>query len=189
VLYDLQFFEQELTGLPGESLLSLGEELALTNLRQRSITNGITNDIIQIDSATFSKSTVSQALKATSQIHAGFQNQLTRLQSNQIRLEKEIPQMEKDLEIAKALLVQFTQDRDQSYRIYSDMLIQQQEVNTLIGITQDLATVSFLAKTPTIAVSPKTLINTALAGLLGFILAASWIFIRDWMNNGAYQPA
>jgi hypothetical protein len=42
-------------------------------------------------------------------MRAGLQAQLTRLQSDQSRLEQEIPQLQRDLENATAQLTQFTQ--------------------------------------------------------------------------------
>ena len=55
-------------------------------------------------------------------MRAGLQAQLTRLQSDQSRLEQEIPQLQRDLENATAQLTQFTLKRDQSSELYTALL-------------------------------------------------------------------
>ncbi len=123
VLDDLQFFEQGLSGLSGETPLSLGDGLALTTLRQRALTVASESFTVQIDSASFAGFTVSKALEATTQMRAGLQAQLTRLQSDQSGLEQEIPQLQRDLENANAQLSQFSLKRDQSWGLYTGLFI------------------------------------------------------------------
>ena len=183
VLDDLQFFEQGLSGIPGETPLSLGDGLALTTLRQRALTVGSEYFTIQIDSNSFAGFTVSKGLEATAQMRLGLQAQLTRLQSDQSRLEKEIPQLEKDLETAKARLAQFTLKRDQSHGIFSDSYQTQQEIATMLAESSNVACVSVEAVPPVKKSSPRVLLNTTLAGLLGLILVVLWVFLQSWWRN------
>jgi uncharacterized protein involved in exopolysaccharide biosynthesis len=183
VLDDLQFFEQGLSGLSGETPLSLGDGLALTTLRQRALTVASESFTVQIDSASFAGFSVSKALEATTQMRAGLQTQLTRLQSDQGRLEQEIPQLGRDLENANAQLTQFTLKRDQSQGLYTDLLQIQQQVATVLAQSSKVASVSVGAVPPEKPASRKTLMNTALAGMLGLMLSAFGVLAMNWWRN------
>jgi len=183
VLDDLQFFEQGLSGIPGETPLSLGDGLALTTLRQRSLTVASESFIVQIDSASFAGFSVSKALEAATQMRAGLQDQLTRLQSDQSRLEQEIPQLGRDLENANAQLTQFALKRDQSQGLYTDLLQIQQQVATVLAQSSKVASVSVGAVPPEEKSSPKTVMNTALAGMLGLMLSAFGVLAMNWWRN------
>jgi len=183
VLDDLQFFEQGLSGLSDETPLSLGDGLALTTLRQRSLTVASNIFTVQIDSASFAGFTVSKALEATTQMRAGLQTQLTRLQSDQSRLEQEIPQLQRDLSNANAQLTQFTLKRDQSQGLYTDLLQIQQQVATVLAQSSKVASVSVQAVPPDKKSSPKVVMNTALAGMLGLMLSAFGVLAMNWWRN------
>lgn len=185
VLDDLQFFEQGLSGQPNKTPLSLGDGLALTTLRQRSLTVGSASYTIQIDSASFTGFTVSMALEATTQMRAGLQAQLTRLQNDQIRLEQDIPLLKRDLTNAGAQLAKFTLNRDQSQDLYAALLQQQRQVTTVLAQSTQVAIVSVEALPPDKKSSPKTMTITAVAGMLGLMLSVfGTLAVNWWRNNG-----
>ena len=138
---------------------------------------------MQIDSASFDGVTVSKALEAATQMHAGLQSQLTRLQSDQSRLEQEIPQLQKDLEDAEAQLVQFTTKRDQSLGLYTDLLQTQQQIATALTQSSQVASVSVQAVPPDKKSSPKVMVNTAVIGMLGLMLSAFAVLAVNWWRN------
>lgn len=206
VLDDLQFFEQGLSGASGETPLSLGDELVLATLSQRSLTSQpcqfedqpqsqsqsqsqpqsqpqSQNFTIQIDSASFAGFTVSKALDTTTQMRAGLQAQLTRLQGDQNHLEQEIPQLQRDLSNAQAQLDQFTMKRDQSQELYNSLFQTQQRVATMLAQNAQVATVSIEAVPPAKTISRGTIMNTALAGMLGLILSAFVALAINWWGN------
>ena len=197
VLEDLQFFEQGLNGISGGAPVTLGDGLALTTLRQRSLTSqpcqlegqspssnvsipNMPGFTVQIDSASFTGLTVSKALETTTQMRTGLEAQLTRLQSAKIRLEQEIPQLQKDQENAQYQLVQFTLKRDQSRALYADLLQAQQQVFTVLAQSSNMAN---KAVPPEEKSSPKVMLNTALAGMLGLMLSAFGILAMEWWQN------
>jgi len=212
VLDDLTALEQGLSG-PGGSPISLGDGLALTALRQRSLISGpcqsdgqpeyqlqyqlqsqtqpqsqpqssnASDFTTQIDSASFDGFTVSKAREAATQMRAGLQTQLTHLQSDQIQLEQEIPQLQKDLENAQAKLVQVTTKRDQSLGLYDDLLQTQQQIATVLTQSSKVASVSVQAVPPQKALSSGTIKNTALAGMLGLMLSVFGVLAVKWWRN------
>lgn len=183
VLDDLQFFEQGLSGLSGETPLALGDGLALTTLRQRSLTVASESFTVQIDSASFAGFTVSKALEATTQMRAGLQSQLMRLQSDQSGLEQEIPQLQSDLENANAQLSQLSLKRDQSLGLYTGLLTIQQQVITVLSQSSRVASVSVAAAPPNNKSSPKVGLITTLAGMLGLIVSALLALALNWWRN------
>jgi succinoglycan biosynthesis transport protein ExoP len=183
VLDDLQFFEQGLSGMPGETPLSLGDGLALTTLRQRALTVSSDNYTVQVDSASFAGFSVSKALEAATQMRAGLQDQLTRLQSDQSRLEQEIPQLQTDLENTNAQVTQFALKRNQSQGLYTDLLQMQQQVATVLTQSSKVASVSVQAVPPDKKSSPKVVLNTALAGMLGLMLSVFGVLAVNWWRN------
>lgn len=184
VLNDLLFFDQGLANLSGDAPLSLGDGLALTTLRQRSLTVQSGLFTVQLDSSSFADFTISQAREAITQMRVGLESQQVRLQSDQSDLEQEIPQVEKDLENANKIIRDFKRESDQSYKIFSDLQLKQKEISTVLGINFQLAKVSLHSVDVTKEVSPRTLLNTIIAGFLGFILAISWILFKDWIKGG-----
>ncbi|HBG73894.1 MAG: hypothetical protein A2X25_03215 [Chloroflexi bacterium GWB2_49_20] len=183
VLNDLQFFEQGLTGQPGDTPLSLGDGLALTTLRQRSLTVGNASYTIQIDSASFAGFTVSKGLEATSQMRAGLQDQLTRLLSDQTSLEQEIPQLNRDLSNANAQLNQISTKRDQFLGLFTDLSQQEKQVTAAIGLDVNVARLSVEAVPPDKAESRNLLRNTAVAGMLGLLLSVFGTLAVEWWRE------
>ena len=198
VLDDLQALEQGLSKISAELPISIGDGLALTTLRQLSLTSqpcqledqssGVSvpnapDFTAQIDSASLAGYSVSKALDAATQMRVGLQAQLTRLQNDQSRLEQEIPQLQRDLSNANAQLTQFSLKRDQSRELYAALLQQQQRVDTVLTQSAKVASVSVAAVPPEKAVSRKTLMNTALAGMLGLMLSASVVLAMNWWRN------
>jgi len=182
VLDDLQFFEQGLSGLSGETHLAVGDELALTTLLQRSLTVASESFTGLIDSASFAGFTVSKALEAATQMRAGLQARLTRLQNDQSRLEQEIPPMQGDLEHATAQLTQLTLERDQSQGPYNDLLKIQQLTSVQVQSSK-VARVSMEAVLSEKAVLRNTLMNTALAGMVGLMLAVFWALLHELVEK------
>lgn len=184
VLDDLEFFEQGLSGMAGEVPLSLGDGLALTTLRQRSLTVASETFTIQIDSASFTGFTVSKALEATAQMRDGLQAQLTRLQSDQSLLEQEIPRVQSDLDNANDQISRVTLNRNQARGLYTALLQQQQRVATVLKQSAKVATVSVEAVTPDKEASPKVVLNTVVAGIFGLIMSIFGLLVANWWKSG-----
>ena len=183
VLDDLQFFEQGLSGLSGETPLSLGDGLALTTLRQRSLTVASESFTVQIDSASFTGFTVSKALETSTQMRAGLEAQLARLQSDQSRLEQEIPQLQSDLSNANARMEIFSTKRNQTLDIYNTLLSRQQLVVTVLAKSSKVANLSMPAVPPEKKSSPKVMLNTALAGMIGGVLSIIGVLVMAWWKD------
>jgi len=82
-----------------------------------------------------------------------------------------------------AELTQFTTKRDQSQILYA-ALLQGQLVATVLAQSSKVASVSVGAVPPEKAASRKTLMNTALAGMLGLMLSAFGVLAMKWWRNG-----
>jgi len=91
--------------------------------------------------------------------------------------------LQRDLENAQAQLVQFTTKRDQSQGLYTDLLQIQQQVTTVLAQSSKVASVSVEAVPPDKKSSPRVSLNTALAGMLGLMLAVFWALATDWWRK------
>jgi capsular polysaccharide biosynthesis protein len=188
VLDDLETLEQGVSSMPAESLISLGDWIALTSLRQRSLTSqpcqsGVADFVVQIDSASFERSTVSTALASIAQMRAGLQMQLNRLQDEKSLLERELPELRKDFENAQAQLNVITLKRDQARDIRDALSQQQQRVSTVLAQSAKVAEISLPALPPQNALSRNAFVNTVAAGVLGLILAIFLTLATDWWRN------
>ena len=72
--------------------------------------------------------------------------------------------------------------RDQSQRLYAASL-QGQLVATALAQSSKVANVSVGAAHPEEKSSPKTVMNTALAGMLGLMLSAFGALAMNWWRN------
>jgi uncharacterized protein involved in exopolysaccharide biosynthesis len=189
VLDDLQTFEQGLKNAPAEAPLSLDDGLVLTTLRQRSLTSqpcqsdGQPGQSVQIDSAALAGLTVSNALQAVTRMRAELQARLPRLQSEQSRLEQEIPPLNNELLGAQAQLDQYSLIRKQSRNLYTALLQQQYWLATPEQSGQEVASLSMEAVVPPTAVSFNPLKNTALAGIAGLILSILGALALNWWRE------
>jgi capsular polysaccharide biosynthesis protein len=138
---------------------------------------------MQVDGGSFDGLTVSTARETVAQMRLGLQAQLSRLQSDQSRLEQEIPQLQHDLEKADAQLVLFTTKRDQALELYSELSQTQQQIATVLTQSSRVASVSVQAVPPTTKSSPKVMVNTAEAGILGMILSILGVLAVTWWRN------
>ncbi len=199
---DLETFEQGLKDLPEDTLLLVGDGLVLTNLQQGSLTSQLcqsqglletsldsgpvsstSNLTIQIDSAAFAGLTVSKAKSAASNLRSTLQTQITRLEKEQDRLEREIPGGKRELENAQAQLAQFIQKKEQSQAIYDNLLKLQQRMTTVLKQSLKVAQISMEGQPPQRPMSRNVERNTAAAGLAGLMLVVLLVFLQKWWQN------
>ena len=81
-----------------------------------------------------------------------------------------------------ARLTQFTMKRDQSQILYA-ALLQGQLVATALAQSSRVASVSVGAAHPYKKASPKVVLNTALAGMLGLMLSAFGTLAMNWWRS------
>ena len=187
ILEDLQVLEESLQKTGGTSL-SLGDALSLTTLQQRASSSqicasGTQSPQLQIGNETLVGIALSDALETISQLRDALQIQQPLLAGEQARLEAEIPSLRSDFAKAEYQLKQRTRARDQSQELYTALLEQQSRIATILITSGKVATVSAPAIAPDEKSSPKTLMNTALAGILGLMLGVFWVFVAGWWQG------
>jgi uncharacterized protein involved in exopolysaccharide biosynthesis len=188
VLADLGVLGQRLEALPGDSALSVGDALALTTLQQRALASqtcaaDVPNLQLQLSSSAFSGLTAADALGSIAQIQAALNSQQSALLVRQNDLQQSISLLESQLEAAQNRLAQFKSQRDQAQSLYEALAQQQKQLGAVRSEGNQLATLSIEAVPPEKKASPKVLINTALAGLFGLVLAVLWVFVVGWWRS------
>ena len=187
ILEDLQVLEESLQKTGGTSL-SLGDALSLTTLQQRASSSqicasGTQSPQLQIGNETLVGISLSDALETISQLRDALQIQQPLLAGEQARLEAEIPSLKSDFAKAEYQLEQRTRARYQSQELYTALLEQQSRIATILITSGKVAAVSAPAVVPDENSSPKTLMNTALAGILGLMLGVFWVFVAGWWQG------
>jgi polysaccharide biosynthesis transport protein len=192
ILEDLRILEESLQNQTGGGSLSLGDALSLTTLQQRASASQICasqtqNPQLQIENETLIGIPLSDALEAISQMQEALQTQQPLVVGEQARLEAEIPSLQRDLAKAEYQLDQRVQVRNQSQELYTALLQQQSRITAILRTSGKVATISAFAVVPDEKSSPKTLINIALAGVLGLMLSVFWVFVAGWWQKSAEE--
>lgn len=189
LLQDLTALELNMKAAPAGSQLSLDEALALATLRQNTLFPQDCNSLsskadytLQIDGAYYSNFSTQQALTAILDMHESLQSRMLRLQKEQTQLETEIPQISRALENEQAKLSLLTQKRDALAESYDQLRknIAAQQTNTWLGSTVSIPAESALHLTD----NSMQYIYPALGAIIGFVLSASLVLLRDWWRSG-----
>ncbi len=190
VTNDLQALQERLEALPNEKVLSLGDALALTTLQQRALASqicasGTQNVQIQFSSTDMTALTVSSALESIRQIQAALQSKRISLDSQKMRLEETIPDMESELESAQNRINRLQDERNNAWSVYEALRLQQKQLTALEDKSNWLASTSIQAIPPKKKSSPMVLMNTVLGAILGGMLGILWVFVTRWWSKSS----
>ena len=188
ILEDLQVLEESIQTQTTGNSLSLGDALSLTTLQQRASASQICasetqSPQLQIGNDALIGIPLSDTFKTISQMRVALQMQGSFLKGEQARLEAEIPSLQRDLAEAAYQLDQRRQARDQAQELFTALEQQQGRITTILNTSGKVATVSAPAVIPDEKSSPKTMINSVLAGSLGLMLGIFWVFAAGWWQN------
>jgi polysaccharide biosynthesis transport protein len=189
ILEDLNILNHVLLSQSSGTNLSLGDALALTILQQRTSANQICLSItqfpqIQVSTDSLTIINIDEAQSAIFQMKNALETQLPFFQIKQINLSKEIPILQSALSNSEYMLYQMTYERDLSKELYNTLRQQQNRIKTILNSSSNIANVSYKATLPQNKVSPNTLMNTAIAGLMGILIGAIWVFVADmWKTD------
>ncbi len=189
VLNDLLVLKQRLEAIPTEESLTFGDALAMTTLQQRALSSRVCNPDtqslqIQFNSDSLINIASSKALESISQIQVALQNGMVITSAQQTQLEQQILQLKNEQENARDKVDRLTTARDLAKNIF-ETLTQQMEQNNIVGLAggNQIANVSLEAVVPSNQVSRNVLRNTALAGVMGFMLSIFGVWVFDWWKE------
>lgn len=184
LIMDAQAFEARLAEKGPTNEITLGDTLSLIALQQRS-SGGVQGTQLQLSSEqiTDGRFTVSSALDIIDVLVRSVENQNEKLSENVNESENAIVKLTVELESEKHKLERLIQERDLARSSYQALASQLEE--TRITQSQDGKTAQIAAKAlaPRRPSGPNTLINTAIAAVVGFLFSVSVVFIYDWYKE------
>ncbi|SHF37173.1 capsular exopolysaccharide family [Ruegeria intermedia] len=125
-----------------------------------------------------------QIIQAEASTFARAQNQVQGLNQSLINIEAQIDRQSKDL----VTLQQLTREAEAARSIYEYFLGRLKETSVQQGIQQADSRVLSKAVLPTIPSAPKKTRIVALAGILGLMLGAGLVLLREFLNNSFRTP-
>lgn len=184
LIMDAQAYEARLAEKGPTNEITLGDTLSLIALQQRS-SGGVQGTQLQLSSEqiTDGRFTVSSALDIIDVLVRSVENQNEKLSENVNESENAIVKLTVELESEKHKLERLIQERDLARSSYQALASQLEE--TRITQSQDGKTAQIAAKAlaPRRPSGPNTLINTAIAAVVGFLFSVSVVFIYDWYKE------
>jgi len=210
-LEDAQTLRDQLTSTPSSSSAAIGNALALMFLRAKVLANSANLPTqLQLNPTDFSANSVSVAdvdslIDVIGARRNRIETDITAL-STQLKLatvdinlnspsepiiqsiaqlDKEVQKLEADLEAQKAQKRELSQARDLAWDNYTTIQRKVAEVQLSSQITSSQVRVAANAVVPEDPVSPRRLLNTAVAGALGLMFAVFGVFaIEYWQTTG-----
>ena len=189
---DLRAFASYLQNFQKDASLTPGDTLALATLQQRVLASKVcTTDMpnlqIQWQARDLSALTVTDALALVEKMQIILQQRAKVLSVQRTDLEQRILQLQQALEEERSRLDELAHYRDVSWTTYQSLTQLQTQLETLDIKSNNTAILMSEAIAPMEPSSPRTMLNTALFAILGFILGVTWILISTWWRERSME--
>ena len=186
---NVESFGKYLSGLDARASLSPGDALTLVTLQQQILATkvcvpGTANVQIQWSADTLSSLTVGEAIGLVKELQSAVAQRGQGLAEQQKSLEAEAVELEKRLEEEKARVREAAQQRDTAWDTYSSLASWRSRNEVLMSAGNQIALVAAKGVAPEKPVSPRTLVNVALAVVLGAMLGAFGVWVAAWWEKG-----
>jgi uncharacterized protein involved in exopolysaccharide biosynthesis len=184
LISDAQTLQARLAELAYRDPLSAENALSLMILSQQTIEQG-ENLQIQLSANTTSdqETNVGQARDSLAGFISALEQQKEALNDTVSDKSSKITYLSARYESARYELDKLTLQRDLSRQAYEALSTHAVEVQILSANNDQVAKVAGQALPPASPSSPKTMINTAVAGLLGLALATGFVLTWDWWKS------
>ena len=111
------------------------------------------------------------------------ENQNVEIETVLPALESEISKLSVELESERFMVEMLTQERDLSRTAFTALANQLEETKIIQAQEEKSAQISAIAVSPLEKSGPNTIVNIALAGMLGLMLSVGWILVNEWWNK------
>ena len=185
---DLQAFDDYLKKLPADETLTPGDAMALTMLQQRVLATKVcmtdTPSLqTQWQTADLTALTVAKAAAFIEKVQTVLRQRESDLAAQQTTLEERIVQLRQELEQEEARMQEVVQQRDVAWEAYQSLSEAQAHGRALIMEGNDVAMIASQAVPPRKPSSPRVMMNTALAGVLGLVLSSLVVLVWSWWQE------
>lgn len=185
---DVVSFERYLNGVNQETALSPGDALALASLQQRVLAAktcvpDTASVQVQWSSDVLTALTVDRANVLLQELDTVVQQRVNVLPVQQQTLETKIRQLSQSLENEQRRLSEAKEQRDAAWNVYQSLDALHSRGSVLAMPENQVALVASQAVVPEDAVSPRPLLNLAVAAILGGFLAAVGVMLSAWWRD------
>ena len=185
---DLRTFGEYLQALPSEEALTPGDAMALTTLQQRVLATQVcirdtSNLQTQWQTADLTALTANKARTIVKEMQIVLQRQEEDLSARQGTLEAQLLQLQQALEKEKNRLRKTVQQRNLAWETYQTLVEARARGEVLMIKGNEVAVIASQAVPPRKPSSPRVLMNTALAGILGMIFSSLAVLIWSWWRQ------
>jgi uncharacterized protein involved in exopolysaccharide biosynthesis len=185
ILDDANFLDSRLSRLDATAPLRIEDSMSMVTLYQRASSDGNNDLQFQITSpnALGETYTVREARASLKAFIQSLEEQRQEQQSKVENLQNRVTSLTKDLEAAQYAKTQLTVQRDLAQTTYQALSNQAEELRIALTQKDQTAKVAGYALTPTKPSGPRTLVNTLIAGVLGLVLASTFVLAWEWWNS------
>lgn len=173
--------------IQSDAPLSLSEALLLVSIEQdidSLETCGSAPFILQPASPMlFTDLSSSRGLDVINSLYQNLQQRITYTQGEQEALQEDMMNLKVEIERLDYQNKEFSRIRDQAQSLYQQLTLQQGVIKSVLQQSGRVAELSAEAKVPQKASSPKLLVNTGIAGMLGLILGTLGTLGVDWWKK------
>jgi uncharacterized protein involved in exopolysaccharide biosynthesis len=169
-----------------DSTSDLTEDLLLLELTARSLLSdpGAPVDLqLQFQGNSILGMTSTQQIKLVEDLLSSMEDQDAYLSESIAGIEVEIYDLQSQYTEAYEQRSYLEQERDLARDAYQALARKAQESDLTSQGQDAVARVASQAATPTEKVGPRIKLNTALGGVLGFIVGITWVFLADWWRE------
>ncbi|PKO02589.1 MAG: hypothetical protein CVU43_07155 [Chloroflexi bacterium HGW-Chloroflexi-5] len=195
ILVGLELLEKKLIEKNDNTFISYEDWFSLSILLQQSQSSNAlvysaptsepncSSNLSLFDNSPYEKIKISEAREIIILSRSTLNDNLTLLKENQSQIEQEIPLLMKKIEQNNATLSPLYVNRDNSLNIYSTLLFNQ-KIRSSLDIRDNYSLgLNKAILTSTIEIPRNILWNTALVGLLSFLIVIFFVLMRDWWNH------
>ena len=182
---DLQVFADYLKSLPADETLTPGDAMALATLQQRALATKVcmadTPSLqAQWQTADLTTVTVAKAAAFAENAQTVLQEQLSDLTTRKTAIEEQMMRLQTELEKEQTRFQEIMQQRDVAQKAYQSLIEAQSRGRALVMEGNDVAMIASRAVPPRTPSSPRVLMNTALAGVVGMMFSSLAVLVRAW---------
>ncbi|MDP1624583.1 MAG: Wzz/FepE/Etk N-terminal domain-containing protein [bacterium] len=167
--------------------LSLSDAILLVSIQQdldSLETCGNPGTILQSSSPLlFTGLSSSRGMEVITGMHKSLQQRIANSQNEQDALQNDVLKLQVEMEQLDYERSEYTRQRDQAATLYAQLTFQQAVMENVLQQSGRMAQISVEAKAPQFATAPRVIMNTALAGMAGLMLAVFWALATDWWRN------
>jgi uncharacterized protein involved in exopolysaccharide biosynthesis len=183
LISNVQSLQRRLTDRPDDSQLGLEYQLSLISLYQQAA-GGLGGIQVQVTQP------MAEGVRTVAEAKASLDALAASLDTQKVELNKTLEQLKQDIkdatlayEAANYQFSQLTTERDLALNAYQALFAQSEETQIDLARDNQTAKIASLALPPQQPLSNRTLMKTALAGVLAFALACFGVLLINWWKT------